>query len=127
MKYEDLTERIIGCAMKVHSTLGNGFQEVIYQRCLAIEMDKAEFEYERELEMPIFYEGIEVVRKSPLSSTDGHSLPAQDRDRLFKKGGFGFVPLTDFSLFSPRSMFSFFLDPDSVFNYIFNKKIGDNP
>jgi GxxExxY protein len=38
MKYEEITEKIIGCAMKVHSTLGNGFQEVIYQRCMEIEM-----------------------------------------------------------------------------------------
>jgi len=35
-KYSDLTGKIIGCAMQVHSTLGNGFQEVIYQRCLEI-------------------------------------------------------------------------------------------
>jgi GxxExxY protein len=41
MMYKELTEKIIGCAMKVHSTLGNGFQEVIYQRALAIEMRKA--------------------------------------------------------------------------------------
>lgn len=40
MKYQDLTRKIIGCAMKVHSTLGNGFQEVIYQRALAIELQK---------------------------------------------------------------------------------------
>ncbi len=39
-KYSEITSKIIGCAMKVHSTLGNGFQEVIYQRALAIEMDK---------------------------------------------------------------------------------------
>ena len=38
---DDLTYRIIGCAMKVHSTLGSGFQETIYQRCLAIEMSRA--------------------------------------------------------------------------------------
>ena len=57
---DDLTYKIIGCAMKVHNTLGNGFQEVIYQRCLAIELDKASIEYARELEMPIFYENIEV-------------------------------------------------------------------
>jgi len=40
MKYEDLTRKIIGCAMKVHCTLGNGFQEVIYPRAMNIEMDK---------------------------------------------------------------------------------------
>jgi GxxExxY protein len=54
-KYSDLTEKIIGCAMKVHSTLGNGFQEVIYQRALAIEMSIARIQFQREYEMPIFY------------------------------------------------------------------------
>ena len=54
---DDLTYRIIGCAMKVHSTLGNGFQEVIYQRALAIEMEKQNLRFQRELEMPLFYEG----------------------------------------------------------------------
>lgn len=53
---DDLTYRIIGCAMKVHSTLGNGFQEVIYQRALAIEMSKQELGFQRELEMPLFYD-----------------------------------------------------------------------
>ena len=55
MKYEDITKRIIGCAMKVHSILGNGFQEVIYQRALAIEMNIEGLAFEREKEMPIFY------------------------------------------------------------------------
>jgi GxxExxY protein len=57
MKHEDLTRKIIGCSMKVHSTLGNGFQEVIYQRALAIEMTKQGLVFQREMEMPIFYEG----------------------------------------------------------------------
>nr|WP_321353999.1 GxxExxY protein [uncultured Draconibacterium sp.] len=57
---DDLTYKIIGCAMKVHNTLGNGFQEVIYQRCLAIELDKNGINYEREKEMPIYYEEYEV-------------------------------------------------------------------
>ena len=60
MKHQQLTEKIIGCAMKVHSTLGNGFQEVIYQRCLSIEMEKAGLVFARELEMPIYYDGIDV-------------------------------------------------------------------
>ena len=57
---DDLTYKIIGCAMKVHKTLGNGFQEVIYQRCLAIELEKAGLKFIREQEMTIFYEGIDV-------------------------------------------------------------------
>lgn len=57
MKDEKLTHKIIGCAMKVHSTLGNGFQEVIYQRALAIEMETRGLGFEREMEMEISYEG----------------------------------------------------------------------
>ncbi len=55
-KYSDITRKIIGSAMKVHSTLGNVFQEVIYQRALAIEMSKQGLSFQRELEMPIFYD-----------------------------------------------------------------------
>ncbi len=53
----ELTGKIIGCAMEVHKILGNGFQEVIYQRALAIEMKKQRLEYSREHEMEIFYKG----------------------------------------------------------------------
>jgi GxxExxY protein len=59
-KYSDLTHNIIGCSMKVHSTLGNGFQELIYQRALAIELEKAGITFRREQEMPIFYDGREI-------------------------------------------------------------------
>ena len=57
---DELTYTVIGCAMKVHNTLGNGFQEVIYQRCLAIELEKANIIFEREMEQTIFYEGVNV-------------------------------------------------------------------
>lgn len=60
MLSEEITYKIIGCAMKVHNTLGNGFQEVIYQRCLAIEFEKAGLTYAREVEQPVHYDGIEV-------------------------------------------------------------------
>jgi len=59
-KHSDLTAKIIGCAMKVHRLLGNGFQEVIYQRSLAIEMTNQGLSFSRELEMVIYYEGIDV-------------------------------------------------------------------
>jgi GxxExxY protein len=54
-KYSELTEKIIGCAMTAHKILGNGFQEVIYQRALEIEMSLAGINFRREFEMPIFY------------------------------------------------------------------------
>ncbi|WDF56517.1 GxxExxY protein [Mucilaginibacter sp. KACC 22063] len=60
MQKDELTYKIIGCAMKVHNTLGNGFQEVIYQRCLAIELAEAGVNFIREKEHPIFYKDIEV-------------------------------------------------------------------
>jgi len=55
-KYSDITEKIIGCCMRVHNNLGNGFQEVIYQRALAIEFTKINLSFETEVEMPIFYD-----------------------------------------------------------------------
>lgn len=56
----ELTYKIIGCAMKVHNQLGNGFQEVIYQRCLAIELKRAGIAFEREKEQKIYYDQFEV-------------------------------------------------------------------
>ena len=55
LKYKEITERIIGSAFQVHSFLGNGFQEVIYQRALALEMNCAKLHFARELEIPIYY------------------------------------------------------------------------
>ena len=59
-KYSDLTSKIIGCAMTVHKTLGNGFQEVIYQRALEIEMRLAGIDFTREHEMPVYYRDIQI-------------------------------------------------------------------
>ena len=50
-----LTHKIIGCAMEVHNHLGNGFQEVIYQRCLEIEMELQGLSFVREMEMKLTY------------------------------------------------------------------------
>ena len=58
--HAEVTRKIIGAAMKVHSTLGNGFQEVIYQRALAIEMAKQALTFQREQEMQIYYDGQEI-------------------------------------------------------------------
>jgi GxxExxY protein len=59
-KHSELSAKIIGCAMKVHSALGNGFQEVIYQRALAIEMAEQGIDFTREHEMPVFYKNQQI-------------------------------------------------------------------
>ncbi|PSL49513.1 GxxExxY protein [Chitinophaga niastensis] len=58
--HSELTSKIIGCAMRVHNTLGNGFQEVIYQRALAIEMSESGILFEREKDMPVYYRDQQV-------------------------------------------------------------------
>ena len=55
LKHKDITEKIIGAAIEVHKFLGNGFQEVIYQRALAVEMRKVGLEFAREIEQDIYY------------------------------------------------------------------------
>lgn len=59
-KFKEITEKIIGSTMKVHAALGNGFQEVIYQRALEIEMQEAGLHFEREMNMPVFYKGGQI-------------------------------------------------------------------
>ncbi|MBZ4657641.1 MAG: hypothetical protein PWQ53_493 [Bacteroidota bacterium] len=59
-KYSELTSRIIGCALEVHKYLGNGFQEVIYQRALEYEFELNELQFHREFDMPVLYKGIQV-------------------------------------------------------------------
>jgi GxxExxY protein len=60
---DELTYKIIGCAMEVHNTLGGGFQEVVYQRCLEIELKTAELSFVREQEHPIYYKSFPVASR----------------------------------------------------------------
>ncbi len=59
-KYKAITGKIIGAAMQVHNILGNGFQEVIYQRAMEIELALFNLEYKREFSMSIYYKGSEI-------------------------------------------------------------------
>ncbi|HEY6504536.1 MAG TPA: GxxExxY protein [Chitinophagaceae bacterium] len=59
-KFKEITEKIIGSSMKVHAALGNGFQEVIYQRALEIEMAEAGLKFAREFNMPVHYKGRQI-------------------------------------------------------------------
>ena len=59
-KHKLLTGNIIGAAMRVHTQLGVGFPEVVYQRCLAIELRESGLAFEREVDLPLFYRGEQV-------------------------------------------------------------------
>lgn len=59
-KYSDITSKILGCAFEVHKILGNGFQEVIYQRALAKEMALQDVSFSREHEMPVIYKNEQI-------------------------------------------------------------------
>ncbi len=60
MQYEDITFKIIGCALEVHKVLGNGFQEITYQRALAIEMEKQKINFKQKFEMSIQYKDQDI-------------------------------------------------------------------
>ena len=59
-QHSEITKEVIAAAMAVNAELGNGFQEVIYQRALALEMESRKILFGREVEMPVYYKGIEV-------------------------------------------------------------------
>lgn len=59
-KYSDITSSIIGAAMEVHKTLGNGFQEVVYQRALEVELKDRKINFSREFEMELQYKGVDI-------------------------------------------------------------------
>ena len=59
-KYSDITAKILGCTFEVHKILGNGFQEVIYQRALEEEFNLQNVDFKREFDMPILYKGKQI-------------------------------------------------------------------
>lgn len=63
LKYGDITSAIIGCAMKVHQKMKNGYVESVYHKCLAIELAKTGMNFTHEVDMPIYYEGELVGRR----------------------------------------------------------------
>jgi GxxExxY protein len=60
MKYSDITEKIIGCAMKVHKELGFGFQEYVYHRALEIELKTSHLKFISEYETALYYSGEKI-------------------------------------------------------------------
>src|SRR5215510_12934700 len=63
LKYRELTEKIIGCAMKVHRYFGPGFPEIVYQRALMIELKKIGLSVRQEVEKEIIYDGQIIYKR----------------------------------------------------------------
>ena len=63
LKHAAITEKIIGCAMQVHRKMKNGYSELIYGRCFAIEFEKSKLSFEKEVEFPVFYENLIVGKR----------------------------------------------------------------
>ena len=63
LKHQELTEKIIGCAMKVHRYFGPGFPEIVYQRALMIELTKAGLSFKQEVERDVVYEGKVIYKR----------------------------------------------------------------
>jgi GxxExxY protein len=60
MEFNDRTDVIIGCAYKVHNTLGGGYLEKVYENALKIELEKQAFKVEQQFPIPVFYEGVNI-------------------------------------------------------------------
>lgn len=60
MDENQIGERILGCALAVHRTLGPGLLESVYETCLAHELRKADLPFQRQLSLPVVYDGIEI-------------------------------------------------------------------
>jgi GxxExxY protein len=73
-KYSEITENIIGCAMRVHQKMQNGYPEKIYNNCLIIEFKKESISFQNELELPIYYEMTEVGKRRVDFLVDGKVL-----------------------------------------------------
>ncbi|HUQ97319.1 MAG TPA: GxxExxY protein [Chitinophagaceae bacterium] len=63
LKYNQVTQTIIGAAMKVHSKMKNRYVAAVYQKCMDIELKKAGLEFQQEIDLPIYYDGVIVRRK----------------------------------------------------------------
>ena len=82
MEKDELTYNIIGCAMKVHNKLGPGFQKVIYQRCLAIELERAGLKFEREKEHTIYYVGSQSLQHKLLFNPKYFTKPNSENSLI---------------------------------------------
>jgi len=125
MEKDPLTYGVIGCAMKVHNTMGPGFQEVIYARCLAIEFNRAGISFVRELEHNIFYDDIEVGTRRADFVVEGVltvEIKAKvDLEPAYLAQAKNYTKIYDF----PRGLLFNFGSPSLQYKLMFNPKYND--
>ncbi len=113
--------------MKVHNTLGNGFQEVIYQRCLAIELKRAGLNFGREVEQTIYYDGIDVGTRRADFVVEGKIIvelkAVINMEDVHLAQAKNYVVAYDF----PIGLLINFGGTSLQFKKVFNKKYQDNP
>ena len=127
MEKNDLTYKIIGCAMTVHQKMGPGFQGVIYQRCLAIELEKAGLGFAREQEQTVYYDGIDVgTRRADFVVEDQvvveiKALVALEDPHIAQAKNY--TVAYDF----PKGLLINFGGPSLEYKLMFNPKYNPNP
>ncbi|MBL9151141.1 MAG: GxxExxY protein [Verrucomicrobiales bacterium] len=60
LNHQELTQKVIGCAIEVHRELGPGLLESAYQQCLAYELSRKGLAFEMEKSQPVFYKGVRI-------------------------------------------------------------------
>ncbi|WP_041616607.1 GxxExxY protein [Spirosoma linguale] len=124
---DELTHRVIGCAMEVHRALGNGFQEVIYQRALAVELDLNKITFAREYEMPVFFKDVQVGSRrvdflvEECLSVELKALNNLDNANLAQGKNY----LEAYNL--PTGLLINFGTPSLEFNRLFNNRYKSSP
>ena len=126
MREDDLTYKVIGCAMKVHAILGSGYHELIYQRALAIELANQGIRFVREYKMQVYYEGIKIgERRVDFLIEDWLVLEIKAVSKLedyFLAQIMNYIDMFGFSF----GLLINFGSPSLVYRRIFNLKHPDN-
>lgn len=126
--HSEITKKVIGCAMKVHSVLGNGFQEIIYQRALAIEMKYENISFVQEFEMPIYYRD-ELIgrRRVDFLVEECVSVEIKELDNSHLAQGKNYLEAYDLEIGLLLNFGSTSLQYKRLFNdKVKKKKVGEN-
>ena len=127
MEKDPLTYEIISCAMKVYNKLGPGFQEVIYQRCMAIEFRRAGFTFAREREHDVQYDGEHVGTRRADFVVENTVIVELKARRKLKKGHLAQAKNYTVAYDFPKGLLINFGGTSLQFKLMFNPKYNEKP